>query len=332
MDLQINYSDGVVIKIGRNKVVFDAALCNERALRCVTHAHADHIRNLEAHSFMMSRETYELLRKALRIEKGLQNLRLSDTYRMDDLCIKQVSSGHILGSSQYILEYDSMRILHTGDFNTYETAVTKPAEAVETDYMVVEATYGIPSFVFPDREKIYAEIVRWIESCLRDGYIPAFKLYAIGKSQEMIKIVNDYLEVPVVVSRNVARACEVYRDFGIKLSYISVDDEEFKDIVRSGAYVYISSRFDNMLAGARVKWALATGWALRYSFSYVDKAFPLSSHADFNGILKHVSECHPKRVYTIHGYSEQLAKYLRRMGYEAMDLEVHIEGLDRLSL
>jgi putative mRNA 3-end processing factor len=68
-------------------------------------------------------------------------------------------------------------------------------------------------------------------------------------------------------------------------------------------------------------WAIATGWALRYRFGFYDAAFPLSSHADFRGLISHVEACMPRKVYTMHGYSKRLAKELERRGFLATPLE-----------
>jgi len=59
-------------------------------------------------------------------------------------------------------------------------------------------------------------------------------LYALGKAQEIIGIVNSYLNIPVVASWTVARISEKHREHGIMLEYLSVDEREGLEALRQG--------------------------------------------------------------------------------------------------
>jgi DNA ligase-1 len=69
--------------------------------------------------------------------------------------------------------------------------------------------------------------------------------------------------------------------------------------------------------------AAITGWASDPAAIYryqCDAAFPLSDHADYADLLKFVELVQPKRVYTVHGYTEEFARTLRDRGVEAWAL------------
>jgi putative mRNA 3-end processing factor len=317
-----SYESGALVACKNVMVAFDAAgECLDATLRCITHAHVDHAARVNEPNTLMSLETYELLRAVGRLKQNAGILEFKKAMNIKSVKVTAINAGHILGSCQYAIECDGSTLLFSGDVNVQDTLVTKAAESMNVDFMVLEATYGDPSFVFPDRETTYSKIVKWICECLKNGRIPAFKAYLIGKSQEIIKLVNEYLGIPVVVNDAVAKVCEVYKKFGLDLSYFCKSTAAGKEVLKTGECVYVSNHRADFPIGKRVMWAIATGWALRYRFGFYDAAFPLSSHADFRGLISHVEACMPRKVYTMHGYSKRLAKELERRGFLATPLE-----------
>tara|TARA_Y100000589_G_C26966047_1_gene552667 strand:- start:435 stop:770 length:336 start_codon:yes stop_codon:yes gene_type:complete len=63
----------------------------------------------------------------------------------------------------------------------------------------------------------------------------------------------------------------------------------------------------------KVQTGFASGWmsirAIRKRSGY-DKGFPISDHADWNGLVKTILESKAKRVFLNHGDGESLAKFL----------------------
>ncbi len=320
--MRTSYENGVLVACKGMVLAFDAA--GDRldvSLRCITHAHIDHAMKTNDPNTLMSAETYELLKVTGRLKRSADTLEFEKTIDIGSVKLTAVNAGHILGSCQYVIECEGTTLLFSGDINVHDTLITKAAKPVNADFMILEATYGDPNFLFPDREAIYSKIVKWICECLKSDKIPAFKAYLFGKSQELIKLVNEYLDIPVVVCDTVAKACEVYKKFGIDLSYFRESTAAGKELLKTGECVYVSNHRTYIPLNRKMKWATATGWALRYSFESYDAAFPLSSHADFMGLISHVEACMPRRVYTMHGYSKRLAKELERRGLAATALE-----------
>ena len=64
-------------------------------------------------------------------------------------------------------------------------------------------------------------------------------------------------------------------------------------------------------------WAVDPGTARRYG---ADEAFPLSDHADFEGLLSYAKATGASEVLTHHGFAEELARALRDRGIEARPL------------
>jgi putative mRNA 3-end processing factor len=44
---------------------------------------------------------------------------------------------------------------------------------------------------------------------------------------------------------------------------------------------------------------------------------PLSDHCDFRELVDVVKRCNPDKIYTFHGFSEDFALSLRKMGFDA---------------
>lgn len=271
---------------------------------------------------MATRETISLMKNVWGITSSFKELGYGESAKLDDgLVVKALNSGHVLGSAMFQIVGDEVNFAYTGDINTVETLTTKPADQIDADIIVIESTYGHPDYIFPPRTETTSKILKWVTQTIAEGAVPAFKAYSIGKSQELIKLFNEYTCLPVVVGRTVARASQTYVENGVKLDYIPVGTEEAASTLLSGEAVYIDSQTRLIPSHRRVKWAVVTGWALRRVYEGFDAGFPLSSHADYEGLLKFVEENKPKKIYVTHGFSRYFAAVLRRRGFDAWSID-----------
>jgi len=75
----------------------------------------------------------------------------------------------------------------------------------------------------------------------------------------------------------------------------------------------------------QVSTAMASGWmalgAMRRRAGIRD-GFVLSDHADWKGLNEVVQACQPERVFTMHGYQDAFARWLRETGADAATVEV----------
>lgn len=317
--LAIRYDGGVTLRIGDLSISLDAGRGGD--FSCITHAHMDHAAPSTAKPLLMTDYTNKIFRaRGLSFSHFLNASYGSTITPTDDLKITPLDSGHMLGSSVFVIESGGHRVAYTGDLNTVSSILHGPAEVPEADILIIEATYGSPSYRFQPRERIYSSIARWVSSVLREGSVPSFNVYAAGKAQEIIALVNSVMEVPVVTSRAVKRVSSVYKHRYPWMDFLCEDEPEAQEVVRSNEYVYVSNKRPR-LAARPARWAVATGWALHYSYPDYDAAFALSGHADFSGLCQYVEEASPRHVFTVYGHSGVLARYLRRQGYRAISLE-----------
>jgi Cft2 family RNA processing exonuclease len=267
------------------------------------------------------------------------HLRNKPIEMVSDERVRILDAGHIHGSAMFEVDAGDKKVLYTGDFCTRDRPGMKGARPVKTDIMVVEATYGHPKYKFPSIDDTIHRMRIWIEDCLSQRYSVAIFAYPLGKSQNLVHILEDfepYLHSTVKDSTDVVCSCGLhmrYRD------YADIGEEPCVIICPSGAYGAIGQD----MRRRRLRTATATGWAMYGGFNRwtnTDAAFPLSDHADYHDIMQFVKACSPELVYTTHGggdgedhdFDEVLASHIKKdLGIDARPLKKLPKGQMTLS-
>jgi len=325
--VKFRLKNGVIVENAEIQLVFDPANERNSARSTVrktflSHAHGDHVRGIRHEMCSMTRSTKSLAEIYVGAISDYSPISYGTPIRLsENVSVTPYNAGHVLGSTQFLADTEDETIGVTADFNTCATGVNGEVEVMKPETLIIESTYGLPEFIFPPRETLYAEIVKWVLRTVKGDTIPCFRVYPVGKAQEVVNVLNNYSSVPVLVSDRVFKVCEVYRQFGKKLECFSLDSGEGRELARSGGFAYIAGVVSDIPHNSRkTEWAVATGWALRSSFPEYSASFPLSGHSDFRGLLEYVELSNAKRIFTIHGFDVQLSKHLRRRGYEAQPL------------
>jgi putative mRNA 3-end processing factor len=323
---KVGWTNGILIQAGDSRLLLDPTVgrpLGEDWRIFITHAHSDH-----TYGFKTTAKKYSTP-ETLKIYQALRNrevndahtLRVGERIHIDDIEVVALNAGHMLGSCQYEVSTPDFTALYTGDINCVDTLTTKAAEHRPCDYLIIEATYGHPSYVFPRRSTMYADIVSWTMSEIGEGKIPTFQVYSSGKPQEMVRLFNVYTKIPVVCNPAISSASQVHTENGVKLEYFDSSTAEGKRVLKSGSCVYITTTGRDQMPKNASR-AVTTGWATRRAFRRFT-SFPLSSHADHNQLLEYVQKVHPKRVYIFTGYSDVLgAEIERKLGIRAGPLPV----------
>ena len=110
--------------------------------------------------------------------------------RLGNIEFSLLDAGHIQGSAMVDLKVGGKRILYTGDLNTTRTRLVHEAKVPRKKYdaVVIESTYANTDH--EDRKEIEASFVSAIKEVLRNEgkvLVPAF---AVGRSQEMLCVMN----------------------------------------------------------------------------------------------------------------------------------------------
>jgi len=171
-------------------------------------------------------------------------------------------------------------------------------------------------------------VYQWSVNTVLQGRIPTFKTDSIGNAQEVISILNQYTNLPVVTAKSATRVTDLYRKYGYNLDSVDAASDEGKDLLDSGKCALITPK------GSKPKYdnldiALASGWATIMGRKRI--AFPLSDHADYKGLMSHIRKCKPKRVLTFHGgnFTKDFHNHVRkRLGIPASPLTSRIETIN----
>ncbi len=315
--MKIRWNNGIEVSDG-SSLIMDPKRTLQGVPTLITHAHSDHVpRDVKKPKSELI--TTSITRKALKSvfrapEEFLATSDFGKEIEVGNIRVTPFVAGHVPGSAMFLLEKGDLRVLYTGDVNPKGgLAVEGPADVPEADVLIIESTYGNPKFRFPDQDLVRAKMVEWALSVVSEGSIPVFSVYPLGKAQEVIALLNKTTKIKVLVTREVARmnaACQPV--FPLRYEELQ-EEQDTKAVVVKGPCSNV------MLEESKL--AIATGWALILRPKRVHRAFPLSSHADFDGLLEIVEKSKAKRVYTVFGFYNDFTSYLRmKLGVKAAPL------------
>lgn len=128
-------------------------------------------------------------------------------------------AGHILGASCIGIQGKASRILFTGDISVADqrTIVGASIPKFPADVMVIESTYG--NRLHSNRADEERRLAETINRVVKDGGKALIPAFALGRSQEVILILQSYqksgelVRCPIWIDGMVRSICEVYADF-----------------------------------------------------------------------------------------------------------------------
>ncbi|HEX9653872.1 MAG TPA: MBL fold metallo-hydrolase [bacterium] len=284
---------------------------------CVSHGHMDHAK--KHRRILASPPTIQFFNTRIGKSNALP-LEFKRALEFEGFKITLYPAGHIMGSSQILVEVDGCRLLYSGDFNLNNSATAEPIEIPQSDILIMECTYGQPFYRFPDRRLVEEQLLEFVEGTLHAGATPVVIGYALGKAQEAMKVLGD-AGYPMSVHGSVARLARIYEQFGVRFG----SWEKYKKDELDGKVLIIPPRAARTRMVKRLtqkRLVFLSGWALHPETKYrrgVDLALPLSDHSDFEGLVDYARRTGARKVYTTHGFTD-FANHLRRLGLDAEPL------------
>ena len=318
----ISEKDGIHIDLDK-KIVADSRNTSGD-INFVSHAHFDHL-HTNSSSKVVCSDLTAMLAEA-RTGKSIEHVSKTDR-------ISLIDSGHIVGSSAALINNDGEKILYTGDFSTRDRTYMNGFEPVDADVLILESTYGIPAYTFPDQRQLEKQIVDWIQ----DNPDPLFLFgYSLGKAQKIQYLVKKATDRPLMAHGAVKKMNEAVEsskelDFNAKPYGKNKDLMEDNGVFIGPPNFSKTDALNNLVDKVGGVKAGFSGWATDGSYQYrggYDETFAFSDHADFNELVKTVKQVDPEKVYTTHGFDEELASYLKReLGYNARALKKNQSSL-----
>jgi putative mRNA 3-end processing factor len=286
----------------------------------VSHAHSDHIaRHAQA---IGTASTLRLLQHRLGDVLDATVLPYRKPMQLGPLTIELFSAGHVLGSAQICITHEGQRTVYTGDLNMAPSLTVEPVEVAPCDLLVIESTFGHPRYQFPPRDQVFAELGQFVERARSWGRIPVVLGYALGKAQEAVKYLGDR-GYPLVAHETIAEVCELYTACGAPLPAVRRFDGTVTpdEVLFFPPHLRRSGQLDKV---GPIRTVMLTGWAMdppeRQKYR-AQEMIPLSDHADFGMLVDYAQRCGAKKVLTVHGFCDELAEGLRKVGIEAEPLQ-----------
>ncbi len=306
--LDVFLENGIHVRDGIKEVVLDPRRPTPAAI--VSHAHMDHL----IPGALMTPETMEIMKVRTGMSEG-STLKYGEDVDFNGFTISFKEAGHVFGSAMVRID----DVLYTGDVNPEGGLTCGRAEGEKCDILVIEATYGKPSFTFPSKKFIENDLLNWVSAQLEDVPV-AIGAYEFGKAQELIALMNR-LDSDVVVTDPIADIADVYRNHGIGLEYKRHSELTLQERKEPHVFIVAKSRLKRPVSGEMVDFkkvggraCYVSGWCGIYNYtnSYdIDAQFPFSDHGDFNSLMGFVKKCSPDVVYTCHGHPKDLAAEIR---------------------
>ena len=146
--------------------------------------------------------------------------------------------------------------------------------------------------------------------------------YPLGKAQRLLSAL-DPTAGPIVFSDAIERVNEIYRAAGVALPHSAQTKDFSQSLIIGPANLHGSPWVRRF--GATASTAFASGWmrirGARRRRS-LDRGFVLSDHAGWNELQTAIAQTGAETVWTAHGYTAPLARWLTERGIQAVPLEL----------
>lgn len=256
-----------------------------------------------------------------RVEVTFEERAFNEPWEEREHRLTLFSAGHVLGSSQLLIEGESGRYVYTGDFKLAPSLTVEPPEVKPCDVLLMECTFGRPQYAFPPREEIAEAMIAFARRALEDDAVPVFFAYSLGKAQEAMAILGG-AGLPLAVHSAVETMSRVYLECGVSLPPFARYEAEN---ARSGCVLIWppGAALPKEVRDRSVRTAVLTGWAMDRGalFRYgTQHGFALSDHADYPALVRYVERAQPRKVYLNHGWRDFVYR-LRGLGVDAEYLE-----------
>jgi len=316
-------ASGIVVTQNQMQVHLDPKRAASKGISFVSHAHIDHLHNQNGGILLTTRPTSEIAKL-----RG---------YCIDDFVeefenFEMIDSGHVLGSRGLLFGND---VFYTGDICTRDRGFLKGAKIPKCNTIITECTFGLPEFVFPSVDETIKKVNGIISELYSKGIPVILHGYELGKAQTLSYLFGHW--EPLYYHDSIKQINDLHRIFGVNLKdAMGHTVAEKNGLLDKKPWVMIApnmggkSHFVNYM---KSKYGAVTmgfsGWAQsdRYLFARQhDYSFVLSDHCDYDELVDLIKKAQPKKIYTVHGFVEEFANDLTKMGFDAQALRE--ESLD----
>ncbi len=301
---------------GEYRVFLDPKNTDSSGINFVSHAHSDHLPSKNGGTILSSIETNEIANlRGFKMENHVESL---ESFSL-------VDSGHILGAKGLLFD----DIFYTGDVCTRDRGFLNGAKIPKCKTLITECTFGLPEFVFPKLEDTLKQVNELISEFYGKGIPVILMGYQLGKAQTITQFFGHW--GPLYLHDSIKEMNSLHQKFGVKLNDgIGHTEAEKNGLLEKKPWIMVApmlSSKNKFVQDMKSKYGAVTvgfsGWAQSTRFSFgrrADYSIPMSDHCDYNELVQMVVQSGAEQVYTIHGFVDEFAADLRKMGISAQPL------------
>jgi len=308
--------NGILCDDGTSRVSLDPKKSDSNSINFVSHAHIDHLPSKNGGTILSSIETNEIAElRGFKMEnhiKSIENFSLID-------------SGHILGARGLLFD----DIFYTGDICTRDRGFLQGAKIPKCKTLITECTFGLPEFIFPTIDEIKKQVNELISELYGKGIPVILMGYQLGKAQTITQLFGHW--GPLYFHDSVKEMNSLHQKFGVDLpDGLSYSEAEKNGLLEKKPWMMVApmmSSKNKFVQEIKSKYGAVTigfsGWAQSTKFSFgrrTDYSIPMSDHCDFNELVDMVIQSGAEKVYTIHGFVNEFAEHLRKIGINSQPL------------
>lgn len=271
----------------------------------ISHAHGDHACKGNEHVYCTA-ATEAIMLHRYQKNAGAEFFiyGYNEPFILNGVKITLIPAGHIIGSAQVLMEYDSVRYLYTGDYKLQDDHTCEKIEFVKADVLITETTFADPLVIHPNAIEEIKKLNNFNHNVLLGSY-------SLGKAQRLTSLITEYCpQKSVVVHHSIYPINKIYESLGFKVGkYDLYTRKSMKQPEQNMIYIVPPLTFNSYIRAKNVVRAFASGWKRLQANN--DLQLLISDHVDWNDILLMMEHVKPKEVWTLHGNGKHLQEYFR---------------------
>lgn len=307
--------NGIVCQTGDMRISLDPKKA-QHGLNFVSHAHSDHLPSKNGGIILSSMETGMISKlRGFTMENHVTEVDGVSLY----------DTGHVLGARGILFD----GICYTGDICTRKRGFLQGGRIPKCKVLITECTFGLPKFQFPPITQVQKQVDEIIAGAYSKGIPVILMGYQLGKSQTITHLFGHW--DPLYLHDSVKQMNDLHKSLGVDLKEsMGHTDAERAGLLDRKPWVMIAplmTQKNPFVKHMKAKYGALTigfsGWNIHsggFMRRRCDYMVPLSDHCDFNELVEMVVRSGAQKVYTVHGYIDEFAAYLRKQGIDAQPL------------
>jgi putative mRNA 3-end processing factor len=220
-------------------------------------------------------------------------------------------------------------VFYTGDICTRARGFLDGANIPKCRVLITECTFGREEFIFPKTIEIVKRVNETISEMFHKGRPVLLLGYQLGKAQTLSYLFGHWQ--PMYYHDSVKEMNDLHRRLGVPIKEgIGHTEAEARGLLDKKPWVMVCpmlSENNTFIKQMTSKFSAITigfsGWAKSHQIRgrKNDYSIPLSDHCDYDELVSLVKKTGAEKIYTVHGFVEEFAAALHKMGFDAQPLK-----------